>query len=95
MAEGKPVGDDELIDLVWGADGPANQPAALRVVISRLRTAMGADEGRLLERTTAGYRFRLDVAQTDAGRFTELVAAADACSVRADTTVRSLRIPRR
>jgi len=75
MAEGKPVGDDELIDLVWGADGPANQPAALRVVVSRLRGAMGADEGRLLERTVAGYRFRLDVAQTDAGRFTELVAA--------------------
>jgi SARP family transcriptional regulator, regulator of embCAB operon len=37
------VGRDELIEAIWARDPPANPAAALTVLLSKLRTAVGAD----------------------------------------------------
>ncbi|WP_169747902.1 BTAD domain-containing putative transcriptional regulator [Pseudonocardia acaciae] len=73
-ADGKPVADAALAELVWGADAPPVVSGALQVNVSRLRSALGAGGRELLERTGAGYRFRVEPEQTDVGRFAELVA---------------------
>ena len=37
------VGRDELIEAIWSGDPPANHAAALTVLLSKLRAAVGAD----------------------------------------------------
>ena len=37
------VGRDEMIEAVWGGEPPANHAAALTVLLSKLRAAVGAD----------------------------------------------------
>jgi DNA-binding SARP family transcriptional activator len=69
LTENQAVPDDELVDLLWPGQ---QQVKALRVVVWRLRTALGAAADRL-ERTPTGYRF-LVPEQADHHRFTELVA---------------------
>ncbi|TCC28427.1 AfsR/SARP family transcriptional regulator [Kribbella sindirgiensis] len=70
LAEGHAVPDDELLDLLWPGQ---QQVKALRVVVWRLRSALGTAADRL-ERTSTGYQFLLPE-QTDQHRFTDLVAA--------------------
>ncbi|MFI6045799.1 BTAD domain-containing putative transcriptional regulator [Nocardia sp. NPDC051321] len=90
LAGGVPVPDRRLAADLWG-DGELSRPIErLRVVVSRLRTALGAYGGTVL-RTPAGYRTtmvagdllaaesiadRLHAAQR-AGRYAEVGAAAD------------------
>ncbi|MFI6998022.1 BTAD domain-containing putative transcriptional regulator [Nocardia sp. NPDC050175] len=90
LAGGVPVPDRRLAADLWG-DGELSRPVErLRVVVSRLRTALGAHGGTVL-RTPAGYRTtmvvgdllaaeatadRLQAAQR-AGRYAEVGAAAD------------------
>lgn len=90
LAGGVPVPDRRLAADLWG-DGELSRPVErLRVVVSRLRTALGP-YGATVLRTPAGYRTtmvvgdllaaesiadRLHAAQR-AGRYTEAWAAAD------------------
>lgn len=73
IADGAPVDDRVLAEYVWAEDQPSNAVNALRVVVSRLRSALGAEARGIIERTHAGYRLALDSDQTDHGRFAELV----------------------
>ncbi|HEX4250806.1 MAG TPA: BTAD domain-containing putative transcriptional regulator, partial [Pseudonocardia sp.] len=68
-AEGKPIVDATLAELVWEADRPAVLSSALQVTVSRLRSALGPGGRANLVRTSGGYRFRIDPGQTDAGQF--------------------------
>jgi len=72
-AEGKPIGDSALADLVWESDPPAAVNSALQVTVSRLRSALGPTARDLLERGPSGYLLRVGAADIDAGRFAELV----------------------
>jgi len=77
-AEGKPVSDDRLIEMGWGADAPAQAVSALRVCISRLRQALGSRARALLERHRTGYVLRLGRESTDVARFSAAVERARA-----------------
>ena len=61
---------DRLVDTIWGDVPPTRAQHALSVYVSSLRAALGAP---LLERTSDGYRLRLDGARTDAARFEALL----------------------
>ncbi len=72
LGGGRPVGDARLVDEVWGVDdSPANPTKALQVLVSRTRTATGAD---LVQRNGQGYR--LGTASVDATLLRERAAAA-------------------
>jgi DNA-binding winged helix-turn-helix (wHTH) protein len=72
LGQGRPVSDHELTDLLWG-DVPPADPNALRVVISRTRSALGPALRQCLQRTLAGYRLTVSVEQTDHSQFSVLV----------------------
>jgi len=62
LERSRPVGRDELADVVWGADLPATWPDALRNVVARVRTALraaGLDVAEVLTTTQAGYQLHL------------------------------------
>ncbi|KRA29636.1 MULTISPECIES: ATP-binding protein [unclassified Nocardioides] len=56
---GRTVGTDRLVDLVWGEDVPANPGKALQVLVSRVRSVVGAET-----LVTEGDGYRLQVAPT-------------------------------
>ncbi|GAA5070735.1 AfsR/SARP family transcriptional regulator [Nocardia iowensis] len=75
FAAGAPVSNDVLAEHLWGP-APLGQPGAnVRVVVHRLRAALGPHAGRMLELDRCGYRFTLSPEHTDHGRFAELVGA--------------------
>ncbi len=43
LNRGRPVSRDELIDALWPHQAPVSQDAALRTLLSRLRSSLGAD----------------------------------------------------
>jgi predicted ATPase/DNA-binding SARP family transcriptional activator len=57
------VTDGRLIQLIWVDDEPANPTKALQVLVSRVRTALGADS---VERYDGGYRLGLPADDVDA-----------------------------
>ncbi|MEO6512060.1 MAG: AAA family ATPase, partial [Nocardioides sp.] len=57
------VTDARLIDLIWADDEPANPTKALQVLVSRVRTALGADA---VERYDGGYRLGVPPDDVDA-----------------------------
>ncbi|MEO6511203.1 MAG: hypothetical protein ABIO16_09445, partial [Nocardioides sp.] len=57
------VADARLIDLIWADDEPANPTKALQVLVSRVRTALGADA---VERYDGGYRLGVPPDDVDA-----------------------------
>jgi predicted ATPase len=71
--DGRPVRPDELIELVWGDDVPSNGQKSLQVLVSRARTACGADA---IVRDGVGYRLGAAPGEVDSGRLAELVRAA-------------------
>ncbi|MFB6721525.1 BTAD domain-containing putative transcriptional regulator [Kribbella sp. NPDC056345] len=73
-ADGAPVPDDLLAEQVWGDNLPAAVPNSLRVVVSRLRAALGPAGHRYIDRTPSGYA--LTAGRTDHAAFTELVEQA-------------------
>ena len=75
-AEGKPIADATLAELVWEAERPAVLSSALQVTVSRLRSALGPAGRANLVRTSGGYRFRIDPEQTDAGQFAARIELA-------------------
>ena len=57
VARGHAVGADTLAEVVWGVDQPSHPGDQLSVLVSRLRSVIGADS---LTRTAAGYLLRMD-----------------------------------
>ncbi len=72
---GRPVPADELIELVWGEEQPVNALKSLQVLVSRTRSACGAD---VIERDGIGYRLGAAPCEVDALRLAELVKDAAA-----------------
>jgi DNA-binding SARP family transcriptional activator len=70
-----PVAASRLAALLWTNDPPRSAHKTLQVHIHRLRGVLGSDR---IEHSAAGYRIRLEPADVDALRFTELVARARA-----------------
>src|SRR5580658_9451538 len=71
----RPVRSEELIELVWGEDAPSNGQKSLQVLVSRTRSACGADA---ILRDGAGYRLGAAPGEVDSARLAELVRAASA-----------------
>ncbi|MDT7567979.1 MAG: hypothetical protein QOG76_6603 [Pseudonocardiales bacterium] len=90
-AEAKPMSDDTLAELVWEADRPAVLSSALQVTVSRLRSALGPTGRASLERSPAGYRFKVDAEQTDAGQFVALIELGGQLLASGDAA-RALRV---
>lgn len=72
-SDGAPVPVAVLLDLLWGADHPADAAGALQVLISRLRSAVGSRGRELITRAGAGYQFAVPLDATDHGRLAALV----------------------
>jgi predicted ATPase/DNA-binding SARP family transcriptional activator len=72
---GRPVQQGRLIELVWGAEEPANSAKGLQVLVSRTRSAVGGDA---IVRDGGGYRLGVEPAEVDSIRLTELVRKAKA-----------------
>ena len=68
-ARGAPVADAALVELVWRGCPPPDAVGAPRVLVSRLRSALGPDARHRLRRDQAGYVFDLPDVATDHGRF--------------------------
>jgi predicted ATPase/DNA-binding SARP family transcriptional activator len=73
--DGRPVRPEELIELVWGEDAPSNGLKSLQVLVSRARTACGADA---IISEGAGYRLGAAPGEVDSARLAGLVHAAAA-----------------
>jgi predicted ATPase/DNA-binding SARP family transcriptional activator len=54
---------DRLVDGLWPDEQPENPHKALQILVSRIRSQLGAD---LIENTATGYRLALDEDQVDA-----------------------------
>ncbi len=66
---GRPVPADELVEAAWGERLPDHPKAALQTVLSRLRTALGAE---LISAGLSGYRLNVTADGVDALRFEAL-----------------------
>jgi len=66
---GRPVPADELIEAAWGERVPDHPKAALQTMLSRLRTALGAE---LISADICGYRLNVTADSVDALRFEAL-----------------------
>ncbi|MGV9359161.1 BTAD domain-containing putative transcriptional regulator [Amycolatopsis sp. NPDC003731] len=72
LAGGRAVEPGVLVDAVWGDDPPSGTASALQTLVSRLRRALTAADGVLVQ-VAGGYRLAVDT--VDAVRFEELAAA--------------------
>src|SRR5690606_5397286 len=83
-AGGDVVGEDVLIDGVWGDDLPDAPNAALRTQITRLRGLIGAPDA--VVHRDAGYALGVRIADVDAWTFEEALraVAGENASRRAD-----------
>jgi predicted ATPase len=69
----RPVPAEDLIELVWGDEAPLNGMKSLQVLVSRARTACGAEA---IVRDGAGYRLGAVPDEVDSARLSALVRAA-------------------
>ncbi|WP_353111760.1 BTAD domain-containing putative transcriptional regulator [Microbacterium sp.] len=74
-AGGEPRSAAALADEIWGDAPPQNPRAALQTLVSRLRSAVGAD---LVTSTPTGYAVRAE--ETDLGRARALAGGAEAAA---------------
>ena len=94
---GQPVTTDRLIEELWPEEVPDKARHTLHVYVSRVRTALGDDRGRL-ESDTSGYRLRLESDELDAARFERLTSegrtalAEDRPDAAADALVEALSL---
>jgi predicted ATPase len=72
---GRPVRPDELIGLVWGDEAPRNGLKGLQVLVSRVRSACGAD---VIAHDGAGYRLGAGPGEVDCLRLASLARDAAA-----------------
>jgi predicted ATPase/DNA-binding SARP family transcriptional activator len=75
VARGRVVGDDRLVDDVWGEEPPGDARAALHTTVGRTRRALGTQASRI-GRTAVGYRLDLTGVEVDADRFMTCVTHA-------------------
>jgi DNA-binding SARP family transcriptional activator/streptogramin lyase len=73
------VSTERLIDDLWGDSSPSTARAALQVYVAGLRKALRTG-GENLRTRAPGYVLELDAGALDLDRFTQLRAAAGACS---------------
>ncbi|MGW2091428.1 BTAD domain-containing putative transcriptional regulator [Promicromonospora sukumoe] len=70
---GRPVPTDRIAAAVWGEERPADPRKAVQVLVTRLRTALGADAVRT---TSGGYQLDVPAAAVDLARFEADLAAS-------------------
>lgn len=70
---GVPVSNFALAELVWDAEPGEETVNAIRVVVHRLRTALGARGRGCLESAPGGYRLAVPAESTDHGEFVRLI----------------------
>lgn len=70
---GVPVSNFVLAELVWDAEPGEETVNAIRVVVHRLRTALGARGRGCLESAPGGYRLAVAAESTDHGEFVRLI----------------------
>lgn len=68
------VSSERLIEELWGERAPASAPNMVQVYVSRLRKALGSDEGPVTQ--PPGYLLKVATGQVDALRFEALIAHA-------------------
>lgn len=68
------IGEERLIDALWGEDPPRSALKSLQVYVHHLRQMLG--EPDRLERGPTGYRFTVGPDELDAARFSRAVAEA-------------------
>ncbi|WP_433325123.1 BTAD domain-containing putative transcriptional regulator [Spirillospora sp. CA-294931] len=68
---GRPVGTDEIVDVLWDGRPPATHASQLHSHIARLRRLLrdGPGPAPVIERAAAGYVLRADDAQLDLAEF--------------------------
>ncbi len=71
----RPVPAEELIELVWGDEAPLNGVKSLQVLVSRVRTACGAES---IVTDGVGYRLGAGPAEVDSERLAALARDAAA-----------------
>lgn len=81
LAEGQPVGRDELVDALWPREPPPSVSNVLQTHVKHLRRLLEPDRparttSRLLPSVGLGYRLDVDPLAVDLVRFRRLVAAA-------------------
>jgi DNA-binding SARP family transcriptional activator len=67
----EPVGDERLLEELWGEHTPESGTTAVRVRVSQLRKALGAD---VIVTRPSGYALEVEPERIDARRFERLVA---------------------
>jgi DNA-binding SARP family transcriptional activator len=82
---GKPAGQSELIDLVWGERAPTSAANLVHRYVGALRRALEPglttrQQGELLTRQAGGYELLVDADACDLSRFRALVARASMSS---------------
>ncbi|HET6166655.1 MAG TPA: BTAD domain-containing putative transcriptional regulator [Marmoricola sp.] len=75
LSGGHAVSAEQLVDLVWGDDVPANPAKALQVLVSRTRSSCGPDA---VVRAGDGYRLGLPADEVDSLVLRDRTAAAHA-----------------
>jgi predicted ATPase/DNA-binding SARP family transcriptional activator len=85
----RPVGPADLIELVWGDEAPSNGMKSLQVLVSRARSACGADA---IVRDGVGYRLGAAPREVDSGRLSGLVR--DAAAALDDNPADAARLAR-
>ncbi|MFI7004203.1 BTAD domain-containing putative transcriptional regulator [Nocardia sp. NPDC050175] len=75
FAAGASVSNEVLAEYLWGRAALDQPSANVRVVVHRLRAALGPHSGRILELDRCGYRLALPPEHTDHGQFADLVGA--------------------
>jgi DNA-binding SARP family transcriptional activator/tetratricopeptide (TPR) repeat protein len=73
MAAGSPLSVDRLATALWDGDLPEHVRRVVQTYLGRLRSTLGT--GAIVTEPT-GYRLRIDPAQVDALRFTQLLEVA-------------------
>ncbi|MGW6118487.1 BTAD domain-containing putative transcriptional regulator [Nocardia sp. NPDC055165] len=73
LTVGTPVSDGVLTELVWGEDRPRQAAATLRVLASRLRSALGPSARECLQRSAFGYTLTVHPEGIDHGRFAGMI----------------------
>ncbi|GAA2228110.1 hypothetical protein GCM10010413_25130 [Promicromonospora sukumoe] len=72
---GRPVPTDRIAAAVWGEERPADPRKAVQVLVTRLRTALGAD---VVRTTSGGYQLDVPASAVDVARFEADLAASAA-----------------
>jgi DNA-binding SARP family transcriptional activator/tetratricopeptide (TPR) repeat protein len=76
----QPVPIDELSELVWDGAPPGDPAGAARVLVMRLRRALGPQVGARIMTRAPGYMIELSGDELDASRFEKLVQDVGAAS---------------